>query len=229
MSKVSFNYAALSDAKVRKAAQDAATEIRALLQMTGQNVVEIGQRMNAIKAAIGPKAFAEWLKAEFEWTESVATNHMLCARRFSGLECLHQFQPYALYQLCRQATPEAAIKEAVKRAESGELITGRKANDLIAQHGGKSLRPPKGQKPKGKGATTAGKSVGGVETLQTTLDEFAKNLDTVARKLSRADRESLADRFLQLALDLRNVKSPQRGKSGGGKTTRRGKSQRAAA
>ena len=255
MSKVSFNYTALTNDKVRKQARDAATEIRAMLQVTGQHVVEIGNRLTAIKKALGPRAFGEWLKAEFEWTESVAQNHMLCARRFDGLDCLHQFQPYALYQLCRQATPDAAIKAAIKLAGSGELVTGRKANDLIAKHGGKLLRPPKGQQTsKGHGATAAGTSAagtpatgsttagkssasntaGGVETLQTTLDEFAANLDTVARKLSRADRESLADRFLQLALQLRSVTTPKTGKAGGRKTggrktTRRSRSSGAAA
>ena len=71
---VGFNYEAL-DAGVRSETQENAQAIRGLVRQATASVIEIGKRH-----------FGAWLRAEFRWSQSVASNYMLAATKFGNLD-----------------------------------------------------------------------------------------------------------------------------------------------
>lgn len=119
--------------KLRQARQEAEA-IRRLLEKTAMNIVQIGLRLRLVHDVLGREHFQQWLRQEFQWNQSVASNYMRAAERFSELDCLSHFQPSALYVLARRKAPEAARLEAIDRARSGELITKSQAERLVQKH-----------------------------------------------------------------------------------------------
>lgn len=134
-----FDYASLPASK-RRQAQEEADAIRRLLAKTAANVVQIGLRLRLIHGCLGRKHFQAWLRAEFCWSQSVASNYMRAAACFGGIEGLAQFQPGALYVLARRKVPDSARQEAVRRALAGELITKSRADEIAARYGAPGAR-----------------------------------------------------------------------------------------
>jgi hypothetical protein len=129
---IAFNYSAL-DAQVRETAQGHAREIHEILERTAQGIVQIGLRLMECHKLLGLK-FSDWLKAEFLWSQSVASNYEACAEKFGNLDCLDRFQPSALCALIRKNVDPAAIDDAVARAHRGQIVTLKTAQSLIVKH-----------------------------------------------------------------------------------------------
>lgn len=125
-----FEYSRLP-ASLQREVQEQAEAVRGLLAMTARNVVQIGIRLQFVRDRIGRENFQPWLRTEFQWSQSVASNYMRAAKTFSETDCIDQFQPSALYLLSRKRCPPAALKEALTRAKHGERITKTLANDLV--------------------------------------------------------------------------------------------------
>lgn len=206
--KTSFNYDLLPDVEARRAAKDSAKAIHGLLEKTGQAVVEIGRRLIAVHAALGPATFDAWLRCEFEWNQPLASQYMRAAKAFGDVECLDKFQPTALCMLARGSVTQPVIDEALTIARSGETVTAKKVKGLFETH---LVQPVRNDA--GKPRTRAGKDSvaqadpGGLSAFQKTLESFATNLDQIARTLPQDARRELAERFLDLAMKLRAVPS----------------------
>lgn len=127
-----FDYGTLIRS-VRKHTEEEARAIKGLLAKTASNIVQIGLRLQWVREQIGREHFQEWLKAEFDWSQSVASNFMRTASVFAEVDCLSQFQPSALYLLARHRVPKAARQEAFDRARRGELITKARAQSILLQ------------------------------------------------------------------------------------------------
>jgi Protein of unknown function (DUF3102) len=131
---IGFNYDVLTDAD-RDAAREQAAAIRGLLTNTAKAIVEIGRRLQQVRDAIGRDKFQGWIKAEFRLSQSVASNYMRAAANFGDLDCLDKFQPTALFDLGRANVEKPAVEQAISEARSGNLVTRKRARQIIAKHG----------------------------------------------------------------------------------------------
>lgn len=134
-----FDYTTL-DSETRIVVQQRTSEIKGLMRRAAQDIIDIGQKLIEVKARLGHGHFGEWLRAEFDWHQSTATNFMRVAEKFTNFVNLDQFAPSALYLLAAPSTPDDARTEALDRAESGEPITHRAAQEIITAH--KPPAPP---------------------------------------------------------------------------------------
>jgi hypothetical protein len=128
-----FDYGVLP-ASVGREVRERTASIHGLLAKTSLNVVQIGLQLRVVREAVGRDRFQPWLKAEFQWSQSVASNYMRAAKAFAELDCLGRFHPSALFALARKKCPPAAQAEAVRRARRGERITKALAIELAGRH-----------------------------------------------------------------------------------------------
>jgi hypothetical protein len=112
-----------------------AQEIRQLLQRATQDLVTIGQKLRQVKTALPHGAWLDWLRDEFAWSESTAQRLLRVAERFGGLDVADlPIEPAALYVLASPSTPALALREAVNRARDGEVISQRRAKEVVARY-----------------------------------------------------------------------------------------------
>jgi Protein of unknown function (DUF3102) len=97
-----------------------AEEIRRLGRRTIENVIEIGRRLTLCKKEIGHGGWGNWLKQEFDWSESTALRFMQVAEAFgsnpSRVTDL-KLPLRAIYLLAAPSTPAKAVEE-IKRSSS---------------------------------------------------------------------------------------------------------------
>ena len=130
---VGFNYDKIDTAK-RQVVQQHATEINGLLRRTAENIVAIGQHLLDVKEALPDGLFTGWMYAEFRWGKSSAACYMRIAREFGHLDCLDKFQPSALDFLARKPMSDLAIEKAVTASRAGEVISQKKAYQLVHKY-----------------------------------------------------------------------------------------------
>lgn len=125
-----FDYSTL-DATISQFVQQQTGEIRALMKRTAQDIIEVGQKLIAVKKKLGHGRFGDWLQAEFQWSVSAATRFMQVSEQFQFVNLANlDLAPSALYELAAPATPEAARNEAIARAKTGEAITYKAAKTI---------------------------------------------------------------------------------------------------
>lgn len=129
-----FDYQQL-DAETRIVVQQRTSEIKALMKRTAQDIIEIGEKLIEVKERLGHGHFGTWLEGEFDWKERTARNFMAVAEQFKSANFADlDFAPSALYLLAAPSTPPEARQEAIERAEQGETITHRTAQEIVAEH-----------------------------------------------------------------------------------------------
>lgn len=129
-----FDYASL-EPTTRDDVRRMTGEIRERIKRAASDIFAIGERLIAIKTRLGHGHFGAWLRDEFDWDERTAQRYMAVAERFkSDTVSDLRFGTKALYALSAPTVPEAARVEAVTRAEAGEEITHKTAQELIAKH-----------------------------------------------------------------------------------------------
>lgn len=112
-----------------------ADAIRGLLKNRVENVIEIGEQLSQVKAKLDHGEFLPWIDAECGLSERSVQGFMRVSRVFgSQIRKICGFAVSALYLLAQPSTPEAAMKEALKRAQKGEKITHALAKQLIEKH-----------------------------------------------------------------------------------------------
>jgi hypothetical protein len=191
---VGFDYNAL-DAQHRKTTQEDARAIRGLLERSGAAVVEIGKRLCAVHERIGRNDFQKWLKAEFRWSQSVASNYMQAARAFGEVDCLQQFQPSALFELSRRQVPPEALARSVAEAKNGETVTRRRAQEIIA-----SVQTPGTETPLSRDA---------IRRVRSSLNMMADHIETLVAALAPEDLDGLVDQLFDMAARLRAARAPK--------------------
>jgi hypothetical protein len=172
-----FDYA-LFPASVQKSVREQVQTIHGLLARTSVNVVQIGLRLQFVRDRLGRLHFRPWLKAEFAWSQSTASNYMRAAKTFGDLDCLERFQPAALFALARKKVPAACRAEAIRLARRGGRVTKADAVELVERH-----------------APAAERGDGGADRLRRLLLKAAP-------KLSSRDVRRLAEELMELAATL---------------------------
>jgi hypothetical protein len=125
---------------------------------------------------------------------------MQAARVFGDLDCLKQFQPSAICMLARKNVPESAVKEAIKRARAGEVISYSLVHKLLKAAGHKPTNGSanKFRKPMLRPIPAARATF---SQVQESVESLASLLGSLA--IEQAERESLATRFFEMAMTLR--------------------------
>lgn len=106
--------------------------------------------------------------------------------------CVGQFQPSALIQFTRERVPAKAMHEAVKQARAGELITKKRAMEIVRKHTPAcSDDQPSAAKPDAW------------YHLQSSIRTLVDQVDQLTTGIDPAEIDALADELLQLAVQLR--------------------------
>jgi hypothetical protein len=130
----------------------------------------------------------------------VATNYIQAAKAFGGLDCLERFQPTAIIALARKNVSEKAAAIAIEKARAGDLITFKVVKRILDDTGHKPTNPSAGKARKPHSLRSMARPDFSLEQLCDTLDTFSTNIAKMT--LGQTERQSLASRFLHLALAL---------------------------
>ena len=133
MSEEQFDYSLL-DETTRGIVRQQTDALHAVAQRTAHGIIEIGQRLNAVKAQVGHGHFGPWLRAEFGWSQDTAGRFMAVAQKFGHIPHGAEFAPKALYLLAAPDAPAAARAEALDRAGAGERVDVAAAEAIIQAH-----------------------------------------------------------------------------------------------
>jgi hypothetical protein len=130
-----FDYALVPDADARAIAQEQAASIRGLLGRSAQDIIEIGERLESVKARLEHGLFMKWVASEFAMTYRHASNFLQVSQQFGKVEKISTLpiQQSALYVLSAPSVPERVRQQVIERAQGGETITHAKAKEAV-QH-----------------------------------------------------------------------------------------------
>lgn len=128
-----FNYATISEATVRKQAQDAATRIRAKLDKAKATFLEIGRDLHSMKTKLAHGEFSKWIEAEFDMTIRTAQNMMNAAELADKHETLSVLSPTIIYKLAAKNTPDEVHTEIVTQIKNGTIPNAREIEARIVQ------------------------------------------------------------------------------------------------
>ncbi len=133
-SSIEFNYGILNLA-TRKVVQQRTIEIKSLLRRTTQDIIDIGEKLSEVKQELGHGQFLDWLRTEFDWSESAARKFMQVHRKFKTVNfTVLNIATSAMYLLAADSTSETARDEVLQRAKTGEVITRAKAKVIVQLH-----------------------------------------------------------------------------------------------
>lgn len=112
-------------------------DIKTLVSRTAENIIAIGEKLQAVRDALLHGEWEPWLREEFDWSTSSALKMMQVSERFKSIKITDlRFDVSALYLLAAPSTPQAAAIEAVQLAQQGLPITPTRAKQLINKHRG---------------------------------------------------------------------------------------------
>lgn len=129
--QAAFDYASLAP-DVRDRVETATRRLHDLERRTSENIIEMGQHLIEVKAAIGHGNFLTWLESEFGWGRSTAYRMMEVAEKFPNLGT-SEVSPSALYLLASESTPEEVRVEFTELAAIGQRVTHKAVKERIAE------------------------------------------------------------------------------------------------
>ncbi len=103
--------------------QAAATRIRARIVRHTTDIIETGADLMAVKARLKHGQFGEWLRVEFDMSETTARNYIRAAEAFYDVSAtVAVLPPRAVYALASPSTPLEFRAKVVERLEAGESV-----------------------------------------------------------------------------------------------------------
>ena len=135
--KESFRYQHLDD-KTRTIVWERTSEIKNLMRLTAENIINIGQKLTDVKQQLEHGTFQSWLRTEFEWSEQTARQFMQVYRWSETLQnknfVFSQLATSALYLLAAPSTPPEARKEVLGLVKVGEKVTYTRTKTIVDRH-----------------------------------------------------------------------------------------------
>jgi len=118
--------------------EESAKVIGHLHRQTTSNIVEIGRRLNAVKALLGHGDFGPWIRAECGFSERTATRYMNAAKAFDNKsDIVSEISISVVHVLSSPKTTEAARQTALDELKRGNIATAREVKAKIAGGDGK--------------------------------------------------------------------------------------------
>ena len=112
-----------------------AEAIRAAGTRVIDDIIKIGHHLTEAKVLCGYGNWLSWLKREFGWSDDTARRFMQVFELSNSARLRNLNLPLSgLYLLARPSTPEAARQEVFDKAESGEPVSYRRTQDIVAKH-----------------------------------------------------------------------------------------------
>ena len=130
--QMAFSYASLAP-DVRARVETATRRLHDLERRTSESIIEMGQHLIEVKAAIGHGNFLPWLEAEFGWSDRVAAHLMNVAVKFENFSNLESVSPSALYVLAAPSTPDEVRVEFTELAALGQKVTHKDVKAAIKE------------------------------------------------------------------------------------------------
>lgn len=124
-----YDYSALGENAAT--VQSAALDIRNRLVAANRNIIQIGEKLLAVKVFLAHGEFGKWLKAEFEWSERTAQRYMLAASfAEQHSDTVSVLPEKVLYLVSAKSTPDAIKAKVIEHAAKGEIS---KASEIEAE------------------------------------------------------------------------------------------------
>ena len=132
-----FEYTRL-DNKTKAIVCQRTSEIKELMRLTAENIINIGQKLIEVKDRLGHGSFQSWLKSEFEWSEQTARQFMQVYRWSETIEnknfVFSQLATSALYLLAAPSTPTEARKEVLGLVDGNEKISYTCVKNIVDRY-----------------------------------------------------------------------------------------------
>lgn len=118
-----------------------AEAIRVLGRRVVADIIEIGQRLIAVKDHLSHGGWLPWLDNEFGWNERSARRFIAVAEAFGKTDTVSDLpiDASALYLLSGPSVPQTVRDEAIEQAEAGDRITKADAEKLVAAETKKAI------------------------------------------------------------------------------------------
>ncbi len=200
-----FDYESLS-ADVRSNVEDHTRAIHALGRRMAADAIELGKRLIQVRAALGPRLFTVWCAAELRTSQSQVSNIMSAASKFGQVDqkCLGQFDVSALYELSRERTSEAARKEALEVARSGEKVSQLVAVSISERHreAERERRPAAGRTRAAAAAASPPAIAAEPRARRTELSDLRSIVRRMIRRWPDASRSEIAEQALEAVREV---------------------------
>ena len=132
-----FEYSRLNK-EIRTIVRQRTLEIKNLMRLTAENIINIGQKLTEVKEQLGHGNFQDWLRSEFEWSEQTARQFMQVYRWSRTIEnknfVFSQLATSALYLLAAPSTPSQAREEVLDLVSEGEKISYSRVKNIVDRH-----------------------------------------------------------------------------------------------
>ncbi len=136
-SERNFEYSDL-DRPTSAIVRQRALEIKDLMRLTAENIINIGQKLTEVKETLGHGSFQSWLRTEFEWSEQTARQFMQVYRWSQTIEnqnfVFSQLATSALYLLAAPSTPTEAREEVLSLVDGNEKISYTRVKNIVDRH-----------------------------------------------------------------------------------------------
>ena len=133
----SFEYSHL-DRETRTIVRQRTLEIKNLMRLTAENIINIGQKLTEIKEKLGHGNFQKWLRSEFEWSEQTARQFMQVYRWSETIEnknfVFSRLATSALYLLAAPSTPTEAREEVISLVDGNEKINYTRVKSIVDRY-----------------------------------------------------------------------------------------------
>jgi len=142
LSTEKFDYSGL-DIATASLAKESAIEIKAREKAIWENIIEICNKLIAVKKALPHGSFGKWVKSEFEWSQITAGKYIkvaqeLCSNYKDSYNLPNSFE--AIYQLASgfsktdETTKEQILNEVKnKTQEKGKALTEKEIKEITAK------------------------------------------------------------------------------------------------
>lgn len=132
-----FEYSHLDD-ETRIVVRQRTSEIKNLMRLTAENIINIGHKLIEVKEKLGHGSFQNWLRSEFEWSEQTARQFMQVYRWSQTIEnknfVFSQLATSALYLLAAPSTPTEAREEVLGLVDGDEKVSYTRVKNIVDRY-----------------------------------------------------------------------------------------------
>ena len=137
VSEDNFDYLHL-DSQTRTIIRQRTSEIKDLMRLTAENIINIGHKLTEVKEKLGHGSFQNWLRSEFEWSEQTARQFMQVYRWSETIEnknfVFSQLATSALYLLAAPSTPIEAREEVLGLVGGNDKVSYTRVKNIVDRH-----------------------------------------------------------------------------------------------
>jgi len=110
-------------------------QARSVLKRTAQDIIDLSQICHEYHEEFGYQEYIRWVKEDLGISKRLGLSWLNVYEKFGSANFAPiDIQPSVLYLLAAPSTPESAREEAIEKAEAGESLSHKQAQELIEAH-----------------------------------------------------------------------------------------------